>query len=194
MRHGQTDWSRTHRHTGRTDLPLTAHGERQAASLAPALARRRLAAAFTSPLQRAGRTAALAGLSAQVDDDLVEWDNGAYEGRTTAEIRRERAGWWLWTDGAPGGESADQVGERCARVLARVAPALADGDVALVGHGHALRVLAAVWLGLPPSAGGLFTLDAAAVSVLGVYRDHRVVLRWNDVAGHPLEPVDPEQP
>ena len=187
VRHGQTEWSRTHRHTGLTDVALTPLGERQAASLADPLARRQPVAALTSPLQRARRTAELAGLAAEVDDDLLEWDNGAYEGRTTAEIRGDRPGWWLWTDGAPEGESAEQVGVRCARTVARVVPLLARGDVVLVGHGHALRALAAVWLGLPASSGGLFTMDEAGLAVLGTYRGHRVVRRW----GVPAEPAGP---
>lgn len=185
LRHGQTEWSRTHRHTGLTDVPLTPVGERQAASLAGALARRQPVATFTSPLQRARRTAQLAGLQAEVDDDLLEWHNGAYEGRTTADIRSDHPGWWLWTDGAPGGESAEQVGVRCGRTLAHVAPLLAQGDVVLVGHGHALRALAAVWLGLPASQGGLFTMEEAGLSVLGTYRGHRVLRRW----GVPAEPA-----
>lgn len=186
VRHGQTEWSRAHRHTGLTDVPLTARGERQARALGPALAARRVVAAWASPLQRAARTAGLAGLDAAVEPDLVEWDNGAYEGRTTREIRAERPGWWLWTDGVPAGqtrgEDADAVAQRCRRVLDRVAPALQAGDVALVGHGHTLRVLAAVWLGLPGSAGGLFTLEPATVCSLGTYRGHRVVETWNDAA------------
>ena len=189
VRHGETEWSRTHKHTGRTDVPLTAYGERQAASLAPALTARAVTAVVTSPLQRAARTAALAaealGRPLEVDDDLIEWDNGEYEGRTTAEIREDRPGWWLWTDGAPGGETWEQVGERCARTLDRVAPRLPDGDVALFGHGHSLRALAAVWVGLPAWQGGIFTQDAGSLSVLGTYRDHPVVMSWNDVTAHP---------
>ncbi|HEU0104517.1 MAG TPA: histidine phosphatase family protein [Mycobacteriales bacterium] len=187
VRHGQTEWSRTHMHTGRTDVPLTAYGERQAASLAPLLQARDLAAVWTSPLQRARRTAELAGATPRVDEDLIEWDNGEYEGRSTAQIREDRAGWWLWTDGAPGGEDWQQVGARCARTLERVAPDLERGDVALFGHGHSLRALAAVWVGLEAHAGGLFTLDEASLSVLGHYRGHRVVKGWNDVTVHPPE-------
>ncbi len=191
VRHGETEWSRTHRHTGLTDVPLTPYGERQARALAPLVAHRDVVAAYSSPLLRARRTAELAGLSVEVDAGLVEWDNGGYEGRTTAEIRREAAGWWLWTDGVPAGDSPGeswrQVGERSERVVARVDPLLERGDVVLVGHGHALRALAAVWLGLPAYQGGLFTQDAGSLSVLGHYRGHRVVKHWNDVHHHPTD-------
>ncbi len=187
VRHGETEWSRTNKHTGRTDVPLTSYGERQAASLAPLFARRNVVASYCSPLQRASRTAELAGLPGLLDEDLVEWDNGAYEGRSTAEIREERPGWWLWTDGAPEGEDWEQVGARCARTLERVAGHLDDGDVALFGHGHSLRALAATWVGLPAWQGGIFTQDAASLSVLGYYRGHRVVIGWNDVTAHPTD-------
>jgi len=187
VRHGQTEWSRTHRHTGRTDVALTPYGERQAASLAPVLAGRQLAAVWTSPLQRARHTGRLAGLRPQVDDDLVEWDNGHYEGLTTAQIREQRPGWWLWTDGAPGGESWEQVAARCERTLRRVAPGLEQGDVVLFGHGHSLRALAATWVGLSAWQGGIFTQDEASLSILGVYRGHQVVMSWNDVGAHPQE-------
>ena len=187
VRHGQTAWSRTGRHTGLTDLPLTPYGERQAAALAPALAARDVVAALASPLQRARRTAELAGLRPEVDDDLVEWDNGAYEGRRTLEIREDRPDWWLFTDGAPEGEDWRQVQERCRRTVDRVAPLLEGGDVALFGHGHSLRALAAVWVGLEAHAGGLFTMEAASLSTLGTYHGHRVVKTWNDVTAHPPE-------
>lgn len=191
VRHGETEWTRTHRHTGLTDVALTPYGERQAASLAPYLAARTFASAWTSPLQRARRTAELsldpARTRLQVDDDLVEWDNGDYEGRTTAEIREERPGWWLWTDGAPGGEDWRQVQARCARTVERVAPDLERGDVVLFGHGHALRALAALWVGLPAWQGGIFTQEPASVSGLGTYRGHRVVQSWNDITMHPPE-------
>ena len=192
VRHGQTEWSRSGQHTGRTDIALTPYGERQAASLAPLLQARTLAATWTSPLQRARRTAELAGQQPEVDEDLVEWDNGEYEGRTTAQIREDRAGWWLWTDGAPGGEDWRQVQARCERALSRVAPtADQPGDVVLFGHGHALRALAAVWVGLPASQGGIFTLEEASLSVLGHYRGHQVVKSWNDVTVHPpQEPLE----
>jgi len=182
VRHGETLWSASGQHTGRTDLPLTAHGEAQARSLAPGLAARPVVAAYASPLQRALRTAQLAGFDAEVDPDLLEWDNGDYEGRTTAQIREQRDAWWLWTDGAPGGEDWEQVQSRCERVVARVAPSLDNGDVVLFGHGHALRALTAVWVDLPAWQGGIFTQDAGSLSVLGHYHGHRVVQHWNELA------------
>ena len=183
IRHGETAWSAAHKHTGLTDVPLSDRGEDQARSLSGRLAALPVVASFVSPLQRAQRTAELAGLTGlarlTVDPDLVEWDNGPYEGRTTAEIREEVPGWWLWTDGAPGGETWDRVQPLCERTIDRALPLLEDGDVALVGHGHTLRALAAVWLGLPASQGGLFTMEPARLSVLGTYRDHRVVKLWD---------------
>jgi len=186
LRHGETEWSRSGRHTGRTDLPLTREGEAAAAALAPALAARPIRAAFTSPARRAVRTAILAGLTdAREDRDLWEWDYGGYEGVTTAQIQRDRPGWFLWRDGViPGdagdpGETVAQVGERTDRVLKRAAACLADGDVALVAHGHVLRVLTARWLGLPPADGRLFRLDTGTVSTLGTEHNEPVILTWN---------------
>ena len=150
LRHGETEWSRELRHTGRTDVPLTKAGEAAATALAPAFAARQVRAVFTSPAQRATRTAALAGLTgAKEDPDLWEWDYGGYEGRTSADIRKERPGWYLWRDGVvPGdaahpGETVAQVGARADAVLGRARPLLADGYVVLVAHGHLLRVLTA---------------------------------------------------
>jgi probable phosphoglycerate mutase len=184
VRHGETEWSRAHRHTSYTDLPLTAEGERQAKALAPALAGRPFRAVISSPRQRAQRTAERAGLTVTaVDDDLVEWDYGEYEGITTEKIRRSRPDWNLWTDGCPGGESPERVGARLDRVLARIRPLLAAGDVALVGHGHALRVLGARWIGLPPSGGGLLRLDTATLSVLGFEHGRPVIVQWNAPTG-----------
>lgn len=184
IRHGQTEWSAVGRHTSRTDLDLTSRGEVEARDLAPALAGRVFSAVVSSPRKRALRTAELAGLDpTAVDDDLAEWDYGEYEGITTPEIRRTRPDWSLWTDGAPGGESPEQITERIDRLLTRVRPALADGDVALVGHGHALRVLAARWIGLPASSGGLLRLDSATLSVLGFEHGRPVVLCWNASVG-----------
>jgi probable phosphoglycerate mutase len=186
LRHGETEWSTAGRHTGRTDIPLTARGESIAVELAPALARYPIRAAFTSPAKRAVRTAELAGLTdAKQDPDLWEWDYGGYEGRTTAEIRQERPGWYLWRDGViPGdaahpGETVEQVGARTDAVLARVRPLLADGDVALVAHGHVLRVLTARWLGLDPDCGRLFRLDTGTISTLGTEHDEPVITTWN---------------
>ena len=163
LRHGETEWSRDLKHTGRTDVPLTAAGERAAAALAGQLASLPIIAAFASPAQRATRTAELAGLAGvKVDPDLAEWDYGGYEGKTTAEMRRQRPGWYLWRDGViPGdaahpGETIGDVAVRADAVLGRVRPALAYGDVALVAHGHLLRVLTARWLDLDPASGRLF--------------------------------------
>jgi probable phosphoglycerate mutase len=186
IRHGETEWSRLGRHTGRTDVPLTPRGEAAAAALAPALSRLGVAAAFTSPATRAVRTAELAGLAgAKQDPDLWEWDYGGYEGRTTAEIRAERPGWYLWRDGVvPGdaahpGESIEAVGERADRVLARVLPLLRDGNVALVAHGHILRVLTARWLQLESFQGRLFRLDTGTISTLGTEHGEPVITSWN---------------
>jgi broad specificity phosphatase PhoE len=187
VRHGETAWSESGRHTGRTDIPLTARGERTAAKLGAALARRRIAAALTSPAQRAERTAKLAGLGgATVDPDLQEWDYGGYEGVTTEQILAVRPGWNLWRDGViPGdaahpGESLAQVGARCDRVLERVRPLLADGDVALVAHGHLLRVLTARWLGLEPAGGRLLRHpDPGTLCVLGSEHEQPVISSWN---------------
>ena len=190
LRHGETEWSKAGKHTGRTDIPLTPHGEAAAAALAPVLARRDIVAAFSSPAQRAVQTAELAGLTGvKQDPDLWEWDYGGYEGLTTPQIREQRPGWYLWRDGViPGdaahpGETVQQVGERVDRVLARVLggsePLLAGGDVALVAHGHVLRVLTARWLRLEPSDGKLFRLDTGTVSTLGHERGEPVILSWN---------------
>jgi probable phosphoglycerate mutase len=177
VRHGETHWSKTGQHTGRTDVPLTAYGEQQARGLADRLDRP-WSLVLTSPLVRASRTAELAGLVAVADDDLVEWDYGHAEGRTTEELNREYGGWSVWTDrDLP--ESPDDVGRRADRLLELAAPALEAGDVCLVGHGHALRILTAVWLGLPPVDGRLFALSPASVSVLGREHGLPVITRWN---------------
>jgi broad specificity phosphatase PhoE len=190
LRHGETAWSRDHRHTGRTDVPLTLEGVADAEALAPVVRRRiagdRLVAVFASPAQRAQRTAELAGLTVtKTDPDLWEWDYGGYEGITTAEIQRDWPGWSLWRDGViPGdaghpGETIEEVGARVDRVLKRAEPLLADGDVALVAHGHVLRVLTARWLGLRPAGGRMFRLDTGTVSTLGTEHDDPVIASWN---------------
>ncbi|MBQ1026387.1 histidine phosphatase family protein [Micromonospora sp. C95] len=190
VRHGETTWSASRRHTSYTDLNLTPDGERQARALGPALAGRRFVAVLTSPRIRALRTAQLAGLPVtDSDDDLAEWHYGVYEGRTTAEIQDERPGWSVWTDGCPGGESPSEVGERLDRLLAKLHPLLDRGPVALVGHAHALRVLGARWIGLPPSAGGLLRLDTATLSLLGHEHGRRVILRWNQLVAQPSGPA-----
>jgi len=186
VRHGETEWSASGRHTSWTDLPLTDQGEQQAKSLAPLLSGRTFALALTSPLARAVRTAELAGVpGALTDPDLHEWDYGGYEGITTAAIHETRPDWYLWTDGVPPGpaghpgESPDEIGARADRVLSRVAPALADGDVILVAHAHFLRVLTARRLGLPPSEGRLFQLATATVSRLTVEHGWPAIAEWN---------------
>jgi probable phosphoglycerate mutase len=185
LRHGETEWSRAGRHTGRTDVPLTAAGEAAAAALAPALAARKIRAAFTSPARRAMVTAALAGLDAEEDPDLREWDYGGYEGRTTAEIRASRPGWYLWRDGViPGdtahpGETIAQVAARADAVLGRVTALVADGDVALISHGHLLRVLTARWLRQEPEAGRLYRLSTGTLSTLGTEHGEPVITSWN---------------
>ncbi|WP_406452093.1 histidine phosphatase family protein [Streptomyces sp. NBC_01622] len=186
VRHGETEWSVSGRHTSWTDLPLTRHGEEEAKSLAPLLAGRTFALALTSPLDRAIRTAELAGITgAAPDPDLHEWDYGGYEGVTTVDIHRSRPDWYLWTDGVPPGpaghpgESPDEIGARADRVLKRVDSALADGDVVLVAHAHFLRVLTARRLGLPAADGRLFQLATGTVSRLSTEHDRPVVAEWN---------------
>jgi broad specificity phosphatase PhoE len=186
LRHGETEWSLAGQHTGRTDIPLTAHGEAAAAALAPVLTHRDIVAVFTSPARRAVTTASLAGLANAVPDpDLWEWDYGGYEGMTTPQIQVQHPGWYLWRNGViPGdtahpGETIEQVAERVDRVLARAEPLLADGDVALVAHGHVLRVLTARYLLLAPSDGRLFQLDTGTVSSLGTEHAEPVISSWN---------------
>jgi len=179
VRHGQTEWSASGRHTGRTDIPLDENGREQARELAATLAALPIALVLTSPLQRARETCALAGLGdgAVVDDDLQEWDYGDYDGLTTDEIRAARPDWTLWRDGCPGGETAAQVGVRADRVIRRARDA--GGDTIVFAHGHLLRVLAARWIGLGPEAGALLALTTATVSLLGWEREQAVVRRWN---------------
>ncbi len=187
IRHGETEWSVSGRHTGRTDIELTGDGERRARAIGRSLDGRSFATVVASPAQRARRTAELAGLDkVDIDPDLWEWDYGGYDGVTTAEIVAERPGWSLWREGViPGdsqhpGETISQVGARVDRVLDRARSALdGGGDVALVAHGHVLRILTARWLGLPALGGALFALDTATLSTLGFEHERPVILRWN---------------
>lgn len=181
VRHGETDWSRTHRHTGRTDVPLTDRGRAQARAAGSVLAGRELSLVLTSPLGRALDTCRIAGLGdvAEVDPDLAEWDYGDAEGRSTADVQAEVEGWTVWTHPVGGtGETVDEVGARADAVIARVDAA--DGDVALFAHGHLLRVLTARWVGLPAVGGRHFALGTATLSTLGYEHGNRVVTRWND--------------
>jgi broad specificity phosphatase PhoE len=179
VRHGETEWSKSGQHTGRTDIPLTPVGEQQGKALGRRLAGRPFALVLTSPLGRARETCRLAGYAdvAQVTDDLLEWNYGIYEGRTTAAVRAEQPGWSIWTTPVPQGETVKQVGERARRVIER-ADAV-TGDVALFAHAHILRILAACWIGLPPLHGRNLTLGTASVSVLGYERETRVIQIWN---------------
>ncbi|CCH76370.1 putative phosphoglycerate mutase family protein [Nostocoides japonicum T1-X7] len=192
LRHGETEWSKSGQHTGRTDLPLTEHGEELARAAGALLHDFTFVETLSSPLQRARRTAELAGLHPEVDEDLLEWDYGGYEGLTTAQIR-ERLGheWTVFADGVvPGetpGETVEEVAARASRVLARIMPALAEGDVALVGHGHCLRVLTATWLRQEPRMGAQIILDAGSVSVLQYEREQPCIRTWNRL---PVLPTD----
>jgi probable phosphoglycerate mutase len=183
VRHGETEWARLGRHTGRTDVPLTEAGRAEARTVAHKLAERRFALVLSSPLSRALDTAHLAGFRDHVEtsDDLMEWDYGADEGKTTAEIREDRPDWSIWTDGPRDGETADQVARRVDRVIARVRAA--PGDVLVFAHGHLLRILAARWLGEPPKEGRHYALSTATLSVLGWERDNPVIQRWNEACG-----------
>lgn len=182
VRHGETEWSATRRHTGRSDVPLTTAGERSAHDLAMALADRTFALVLTSPLQRAAMTCAAAGYAdrAVVDQDLVEWDYGTIEGRTGEDIRAELPGWSIWTHGAPGGEGVAEVAGRARRVLDRALAA--SGDVLVFGHGHALRMLAACWLELPPVEGRRLLLGTACTGELDWDHGVRALGRWNVAA------------
>ncbi|HEY1381136.1 MAG TPA: histidine phosphatase family protein [Gemmataceae bacterium] len=185
-RHGETAWTLSGQHTGRTDIPLTPRGEADARHLGERLKGHSFAVVLTSPLQRAKRTCELAGFGdrCQVDAGLREWDYGEFEGLKTAEIRQRRPDWDLFRDGCPGGEDAAAVGARADRVLARVRAAA--GDVLLFAHGHILRVITARWLGQPPAAGRLYLCDPTSLGTLGYEHDHadEPVLRlWNEAPG-----------
>jgi probable phosphoglycerate mutase len=179
IRHGQTAWTLSGAHTGRTDLPLTEAGRENAVAVGRWLAGRQFAMVLTSPLSRARETCRLAGYGdvAQIDPNISEWDYGDYEGRTTADIRKERPDWFLWREGPLHGETIEEVGARAEAVLARISGV--DGDVALFAHGHLLRILTARWLGLPPDCGRMFALATATVSILGFERETQVIQQWN---------------
>ena len=179
IRHGETAWSLSSRHTGTTDIPLTDNGRRLADRMRPVLAREVFALVLCSPMQRARETCELAGLGrrAVIDPDLAEWNYGDYEGLAPKQIHLMAPGWLIFRDGCPGGEAPEQVAERVDRVIARARTA--DGDVALFAHGHVLRVLAARWIGLPVDAGQHFLLDTGTLCVLGYYRNIPAVKVWN---------------
>jgi broad specificity phosphatase PhoE len=179
VRHGETEWSRDHRHTGRTDVPLTAEGRRQAERLRDALAQWSFTRVLSSPLSRALDTCRLAGYGdrAELSDALLEWDYGEYEGETTDRIRESRPGWNLWRDGCPGGETVADVSARVDPLVSELKDS--EGDAALFAHGHLLRVLAARWLEMTPEAGARFWLATATISVLGFERETAVFRRWN---------------
>lgn len=181
VRHGETAWTISRQHTGRTDIPLTPAGEAAAATLRRRLAREPFALVLVSPLLRARRTAELAGFGAdqvELEPDLQELDYGEYEGLTTRQIREQRPGWDLWRDGCPGGESVQDVAVRAQRVIDRARAA--DGPVLLVAHGHMLRTLTAVALGLHPDAGRAFVLDPGTISIVGHEHEWPALVRWND--------------
>ena len=186
-RHGETAWTISRQHTGVTDLPLTPQGEAEALRLRPRLEGMKFAAVLTSPLQRAARTCELAGFGgvAEIEPDLREWNYGAYEGRTSAEIHAERPDWQLFRDGCPEGESPDQIGARADRVVVRVRAI--QGDALLFSSGHFLRVFAARWLGLEPGAGRLFVLGTASLSALGYEHDRTepVIRLWDEMSREP---------
>jgi broad specificity phosphatase PhoE len=186
VRHGATTWSDAGRHTGRTDVPLTEAGRAQAGALATVLSPHRFALVLTSPASRAVQTCELAGFAgrAEVCPELAEWDYGAYEGKTTDEIRTERPGWLLWRDGVEGGESLDDLARRADAVLE--AARSTEGDTLAFAHGHILRAVCARWIGLPVSEGARFVFEPASIGLLGWEREVPAVLRWNDRS--PLPP------
>jgi probable phosphoglycerate mutase len=183
VRHAETEWSRSGRHTGLTDLPLTDAGRAAARELAAPLSGERFELVLVSPLRRARETCELSGLGdgAQARDELVEWDYGEYEGLTTVEIQQRRPGWSLWRDGCPGGESAADVGARADRVIAELRAV--GGPAVVFSHGHMLRVLGARWIELPPTGGGRLGLAAGALCVLGYEHGTAILARWNEPAG-----------
>jgi probable phosphoglycerate mutase len=180
VRHGETEWAKNGRHTGRTDIPLTDLGRAQAVAVGRKIGKQAFAEVLSSPMSRALDTCRIAGYGGRVEllDDLHEWDYGAEEGRTTEEIRRERPGWSIWAEGPTGGETIDDVSARADRVIERVVAA--SGDVLCFAHGHVLRILAARWLDLEPVEGRRFALSTATLSVLGWEREIADVQRWNE--------------
>jgi probable phosphoglycerate mutase len=182
IRHGETEWSLSGKHTSRTDISLTEHGRRRAEELRDYLKGKKFDAVFVSPMQRARETCAIAGFGdvAAVDEGLREWDYGVYEGKTTTEIRKEVPGWSVWKDEIVGGETVEHVGERADEVIVRALAAGASGGaVALFAHAHILRILAARWIGLEADGGRLLALGTGSVSVLGWERETRVIEAWN---------------
>lgn len=182
VRHGETEWARLGRHTGRTDIALTEKGRDQARALGRRLAGHRFGRVLTSPLSRAAATASIAGYGevAVADPDLMEWDYGALEGRTTAEIRGDFPDWTIWRGPWPAGETVDQVGARADRIVGRLREGDRDGDVLVFAHGHLLRILAARWIGLPAASGGLFELGTATLSIVGWEREAPSIELWNE--------------
>jgi len=180
VRHAETEWSLSGKHTGRTDVPLTDAGRARAGELGARLGSRSFALVLVSPMERARETASLAGFgdACQVREDLLEWDYGEYEGITTLEIRETRPEWYLWTDGVPGGETAEEVGARCDRIVEEILGT--DGDVAIFAHGHVLRALGARWVEEPVSFGGRLYLTTGSLSMLGFEREVRVIRLWNE--------------
>lgn len=182
VRHGETAWAKLGRHTGRTDVALTEDGRNQARDLGRRLAGHAFGLVLTSPLARAAETARLAGFGdvAVADDDLMEWDYGALEGRTTAEIRGDFPGWTIWSGPWPGGETVEEVGSRADRIVARLRDEGRNGDILVFAHGHLLRILAARWIGLPAASGGLFELATATLSIVGWEREAPSIELWNE--------------
>jgi broad specificity phosphatase PhoE len=181
VRHGETEWSRARKHTGRSDISLTEHGRAQARHIAAAVASFPFVHVLTSPLSRARETAQLVALEAQIEPALMEWDYGRYEGLTTAEIRVTEPGWSVWTHPIEGGESIEDVAARVDGLVERILGF--EGPIALVAHAHLLRILGARWLDLAAVEGRRFTLDTATISILGWERENRVIRRWNDPCG-----------
>jgi broad specificity phosphatase PhoE len=181
VRHGETEWAKLGRHTGRTDVELTNRGREQARALGRRLAGHAFELVLTSPLSRAAETAAIAGFGARAvaDPDLMEWDYGAHEGWTTAAIRADVPGWTIWRGPWSGGETADQVGRRADRVIERIRGS-AGGDALVFAHGHLLRVFAARWIGLEPASGGRFELATATLSIVGWERETASIELWNE--------------